>query len=642
MTPLLDDWPLGFVGRVRRHEYPVTVLSPGATGSGSLGRRVARRERDVRLADLSAAGATVVDWGRSDSVEAALADALASLPGDHMTDVQAEGDTTAGDPAPGHATAGDAASDGFTAAPSRVSAAVVVALSVVAASALIGRLGPALAVALALAHAVAFAGSLWLVGRDRWRATATASAGLLALVVGASFAAAVGYTFLDLVAALYPVQTVDQIRPRGLRVASATVVVFGGTVAMVGALSTLVGRLTTESAWAYAKLAVKTFVVPLAVAGVLLISTLLSRLGESDEAPTPAPPGSAVGDVVDAFLAPVPGRTHLLTLPPPRDRRAGGRPCGRRAPDRGAIDARNRRSSRTNRGNDRTRRSPGRSRRRSRAAADACGTRGPAVCPARCAHTPGVRGPRRSDCQPVAPRPTRRDCTGRRRHRGARLVAQTVDSHGDGRRGRRAHAVRRRCGGRRTRGRAPRDRSLADARVRRRRAPRAVRDGLHPAVDGRRRLLRFARRRRHRHGGARRHDGGPLARTRAGDGDRSPPGVGPGPALAAAGTFVAAGFAAGSGVGAPVVLGALVASVVVWDAGEFGATLGREVGRTGASATPEIVHVAAALAVGASGALGAIAVYRVATGTVLTDVTTIPFAISAVVAALVLLVAALR
>ncbi|WP_415382934.1 DUF58 domain-containing protein [Halosimplex sp. TS25] len=81
VTPVLDDWPVNFVRRVRQREYPITVLSPGATGSDSLGARVASHERDVRMQDLSATGATVVDWDRSDAVDAALADALASLPG---------------------------------------------------------------------------------------------------------------------------------------------------------------------------------------------------------------------------------------------------------------------------------------------------------------------------------------------------------------------------------------------------------------------------------------------------------------------------------------------------------------------------------------------------------------------------------
>lgn len=90
-SPLLDDRAVEFVRRVRRQEYPVTVFSPAATGSGgetdagarggTLGQTVAARERDVRLAEASATGATVVDWDRSESIEVALAESLAALSG---------------------------------------------------------------------------------------------------------------------------------------------------------------------------------------------------------------------------------------------------------------------------------------------------------------------------------------------------------------------------------------------------------------------------------------------------------------------------------------------------------------------------------------------------------------------------------
>lgn len=76
VTPLVDDWPVSFVRRLRRREYPVTLLSPAATGRESLGGRVAGHERDVRLADVSAIGARAVDWDRDDPIEVALAAAL--------------------------------------------------------------------------------------------------------------------------------------------------------------------------------------------------------------------------------------------------------------------------------------------------------------------------------------------------------------------------------------------------------------------------------------------------------------------------------------------------------------------------------------------------------------------------------------
>jgi len=80
-TPVVDDWPVSFVRRLRRRGYPVVVLSPGATGEASLGARVAGHERDVRLTDVAATGATAVDWDRDDPIEGALATALSRLPG---------------------------------------------------------------------------------------------------------------------------------------------------------------------------------------------------------------------------------------------------------------------------------------------------------------------------------------------------------------------------------------------------------------------------------------------------------------------------------------------------------------------------------------------------------------------------------
>ncbi|QLH79572.1 DUF58 domain-containing protein [Halosimplex rubrum] len=81
VTPLVDDWPVSFVRRLRRRGYPVVVLSPGATSEASLGGRVAGHERGVRLADVSATGATAVDWDRDDPIEGALAAALSRLSG---------------------------------------------------------------------------------------------------------------------------------------------------------------------------------------------------------------------------------------------------------------------------------------------------------------------------------------------------------------------------------------------------------------------------------------------------------------------------------------------------------------------------------------------------------------------------------
>ncbi|WP_135851275.1 DUF7519 family protein [Halorussus salinus] len=78
-----------------------------------------------------------------------------------------------------------------------------------------------------------------------------------------------------------------------------------------------------------------------------------------------------------------------------------------------------------------------------------------------------------------------------------------------------------------------------------------------------------------------------------------------GPALAGGGLFVAAAFAGTVSAPTWLVFGSLVAALVVWDAGEFAATLGSEVGRRAPTRRVELLHALGALAVGTCGALAA-------------------------------------
>ena len=113
-------------------------------------------------------------------------------------------------------------------------------------------------------------------------------------------------------------------------------------------------------------------------------------------------------------------------------------------------------------------------------------------------------------------------------------------------------------------------------------------------------------------------------------------------ALASAGLFLATVFAGTLETPAPLVFGGLVVSLLVWDAGEFGATLGEEVGRRARTRSGELVHAGGTAAVGVAGVGAALAVRAVLSGQ---EVSTSPATIAGLVAALagaVLLVAALR
>jgi hypothetical protein len=77
----------------------------------------------------------------------------------------------------------------------------------------------------------------------------------------------------------------------------------------------------------------------------------------------------------------------------------------------------------------------------------------------------------------------------------------------------------------------------------------------------------------------------------------------PGYSLAGAGLFLGVVAAGTLDVSLWLVFGGIVASLLVWDVGRFGTTLGREVGRGTATRDTELVHAGGTLLVGVFGAL---------------------------------------
>jgi uncharacterized protein (DUF58 family) len=71
-TPLADDEPLELTSDLRIHGHRVTVVSPDVGERDSPGSRLAGVERETRITRLRDAGATVVDWSRSDPLPVAL------------------------------------------------------------------------------------------------------------------------------------------------------------------------------------------------------------------------------------------------------------------------------------------------------------------------------------------------------------------------------------------------------------------------------------------------------------------------------------------------------------------------------------------------------------------------------------------
>jgi len=530
-----------------------------------------------------------------------------------------------------------------TAGPTRASAAVVLIATLAATALLIPRVGPDLSFAIALGDALVFAASLWLVGRERYQVVGYAAAGVLALFVGAGFVLATGYASLQLLSAMFPVTTPELVQSLGLQVASATVVVFGGTVALVGAVATVGNVLRAETAWDHAKLAVKTFVVPLLVATLLLASTVLGRVEGADSAPVTAPLVDAVGGAVDALLSPVPGRAHLFTF------------CSllfvtafvvERAVK--ALPVAELTATRSDGGREAAARTL---RRAADQAALASGVALPvtlvefALDPAKIesAVTPPVYGllaavtgagvlrwvlavalvaslaalavtwllrrVSRIDSRTVAVELM--PFVG-----GAGVVVLVALTHGT------ALDIALTFVADRLPGSFATEFTRQSSEVVDFYGSLTVTLTVAALLVGLTALLS-------------------LLLTVVISVEMVPSDVAP-PALAAGGTFVAAAFAAGAGVGAPVVLVGLVASFVAWDAGEYGTTLRREIGDTGRERGPETAHLGAALAVGTLGAVGAVLVYEYAPRPSVAAESTLPFALVAVVVGLFLLVAALR
>ncbi|MFC7080293.1 DUF7519 family protein [Halorussus caseinilyticus] len=116
-----------------------------------------------------------------------------------------------------------------------------------------------------------------------------------------------------------------------------------------------------------------------------------------------------------------------------------------------------------------------------------------------------------------------------------------------------------------------------------------------------------------------------------------------GPSLAGGGLFLAAAFAGTLETPLWVVLGGVVAALVVWDAGSFATTLGSEVGRRAETRRVELLHGLTALSVGGAAALAATGLVGVVpTGTTSSELGGLSVALLGAVGGVVLLVMALR
>ncbi|SFK62962.1 hypothetical protein SAMN04487950_0262 [Halogranum rubrum] len=177
-------------------------------------------------------------------------------------------------------------------APARLSTALVLLGTLGLTAVLVAETGLDTPVFVGGVGAVALAATLWLADRDRWRLPATLGASLLLLPVGAGLAIGVGYTLLKQLAGSYAVGSVF--------------VVIGLVVAVFGAAAAVRDVLTVAALRRMATVAVTTLAVPLAWFAVLAALALTPAGDLLDE-------GVSLAETV--LFAPTPvGQPHLTTF----------------------------------------------------------------------------------------------------------------------------------------------------------------------------------------------------------------------------------------------------------------------------------------------------------------------------------------
>ncbi|MFB6073709.1 MAG: DUF58 domain-containing protein, partial [Haloarculaceae archaeon] len=77
-TPLLDEWGVTLSRALTARGYPTILASPDVTGA-TLGGEVAAIERGQRLGRVELAGASVIDWKRTEPIDTALRASLVEL-----------------------------------------------------------------------------------------------------------------------------------------------------------------------------------------------------------------------------------------------------------------------------------------------------------------------------------------------------------------------------------------------------------------------------------------------------------------------------------------------------------------------------------------------------------------------------------
>lgn len=194
-----------------------------------------------------------------------------------------------------------------TFSPALTSTALAATVASLTAGAIVWQFSLVLApTAAGIAGVVCLAAGVALVGSDRWETPGIVVASVLSVTAGAGILVGLFGSLLALVGAFFPVETTGAIPVRSTHIVARVGVVWGCLLVALGVALGVRNVADTESLRTYFWLAVRTGLVPLAIGGMLVAGTVLSR--------SPLDPTAPAATAVDVFLSPTGGRTHLWSL----------------------------------------------------------------------------------------------------------------------------------------------------------------------------------------------------------------------------------------------------------------------------------------------------------------------------------------
>jgi hypothetical protein len=192
------------------------------------------------------------------------------------------------------------------------SLAIVVGVTALLVAGLLGTVSADRAALVGAATGLLLALSLWLSGWDRWRAVGSVLASVIALPVAVGLSVATGGAVVTLGAELFPVPSQAGVRPAVVTLLSQVVVVLGCLAAVFGATAATRGVVDTDRVGTYGGVVVRTTVVPFAVALALFTRGAVDYLQSNTGTPgVQQLTGEALTRVLGPVFDPVPGRTHI-------------------------------------------------------------------------------------------------------------------------------------------------------------------------------------------------------------------------------------------------------------------------------------------------------------------------------------------